>query len=302
VRDGLIAGKAVHASKTVDRLMRQVAAFDLHLAALDLRQHSERHTAALADLTRSFALERDYLQMTEAERIEWLTTELASPRPLVSPDAYFSEETTETLNVFRVARRAADEISQQAIGTYIISMTRNTSDVLAALVLAKQAGLVECGVRSVESGVSGIRTPHSTLRISVAPLFETIDDLRRSSRHDARAFFKSRLPGMIRQLAKFRNVMIGYSDSSKDGGILTSELGTLQSTGGVMEVAREFGVELKLFSWARRKRLVEGGGPSHEQSSRNQQVRWRVGSRSPSRVRWSHRNTACPRLRREASS
>ena len=263
VRDGLIAGKAVHASKTVDRLMRQVAAFDLHLAALDLRQHSERHTAALADLTRSFALERDYLQMTEAERIEWLTTELASPRPLVSPDAYFSEETTETLNVFRVARRAADEISQQAIGTYIISMTRNTSDVLAALVLAKQAGLVECGVRSVESGVSGIRTPHSTLRISVAPLFETIDDLRRAPDMMRALFSNPVYRGMIKALGEVQEVMIGYSDSSKDGGILTSSWELFKVQEGLWEVAREFGVELKLFH-GRGGTVGRGGGPSHE--------------------------------------
>src|SRR5262245_35318933 len=81
--------------------------------------------------------------MSEDERVEWLTRELSTPRPLVATDSHYSAETTETLNVFRVARRALDEISPNAIRTYIISMTREVSDMLAVLVLAKEAGLVE---------------------------------------------------------------------------------------------------------------------------------------------------------------
>src|SRR5215813_5130467 len=145
VRDSLRADKAVYAARAVDRLMRQVAVFGLHLATLDLRQHSERHTAALSEITRAIRL-RDYSQMSEDERVEWLTRELDTPRPLVATDARYSAETTETLNVFRVARRALDEISPNAIRTYIISMTREVSDLLGVLVLAKEAGLVGRGV------------------------------------------------------------------------------------------------------------------------------------------------------------
>ena len=148
VRDSLRADKAVYAARAVDRLMRQVAVFGLHLATLDLRQHSERHTAALSEITRSLRL-RDYSQMSEDDRVEWLTRELDTPRPLVATDARYSAETTETLNVFRVARRALDEISPNAIRTYIISMTREVSDLLAVLVLAKEAGLVDCGLSTV---------------------------------------------------------------------------------------------------------------------------------------------------------
>jgi phosphoenolpyruvate carboxylase len=173
VRDSLRAGKAVYAAREVDRLMRQVGVFDLHLATLDLRQHSERHTAALSEITRALGL-RDYSQMNEDERVEWLTRELDTPRPLVAADARYSAETTETLNVFRVARRALDEISPNAIRTYIISMTREVSDLLAALVLAKEAGLVDCGLRIADCGFdqgsaihnrdSAIRNPQSASR------------------------------------------------------------------------------------------------------------------------------------------
>src|SRR5262249_8638785 len=140
VRDSFRADKAVYAARAVDRLMRQVAVFGLHLATLDLRQHSGRHTAALSEITRALRLS-DYSQMSEDERVEWLTRELDTPRPLVATDAHYSAETTETLNVFRVARRALEEISPNAIRTYIISMTREVSDLLAVLVLAKEAGL-----------------------------------------------------------------------------------------------------------------------------------------------------------------
>ncbi|MGH9940670.1 MAG: phosphoenolpyruvate carboxylase, partial [Blastocatellia bacterium] len=151
VRDSLRAGEAVYAARAVDRLMRQVAVFDLHLATLDLRQHSERHTAALAEITRALGL-RDYARMSEDEKVEWLTRELSTPRPLSPTDARYSAETAETLNVFRVARRALDEISPNAIRTYVISMTCEVSDLLAVIVLAKEAGLVDCGSRIEDRG------------------------------------------------------------------------------------------------------------------------------------------------------
>src|SRR5215475_7793354 len=279
VRDSLRADKAVYAARAVDHLMRQVAVFGLHLATLDLRQHSERHTAALSEITRSLRL-RDYSQMSEDGRVEWLTHELDTPRPLVATDARYSAETTETLNVFRVARRALDEISPTAIRTYIISMTREVSDLLAVLVLAKEAGLQgsrEWGVgsgdlrsgrnRNLKSTTrdshSPFPTPHSPLPISVSPLFETIEDLRRAPEIMRRLFEH---PFYRRRLAAHGNlqeVMIGYSDSSKDGGILTSSWELYKAQERLWEVARAHGVELRLFH-GRGGTVGRGGGPSHE--------------------------------------
>src|SRR5262245_22968891 len=278
VRDGLRAGKAVYAARAVDRLMRQVAVFDLHLAKLDLRQHSERHTAALSEISRALGL-RDYARMSEDERVEWLTRELTTPRPLAATDSHYSAETTETLNVFRVARRALDEISPKAIGAYIISMTREVSDLLAALALAKEAGLVECGSGVEDRGSkiedrgrkqssifnprSSILDPRPSIRIAVSPLFETIEDLRRAPEIMRRLFEH---PVYRRRLAAHGNlqeVMIGYSDSSKDGGILTSSWELYKTQERLWEVARGQGIELRLFH-GRGGTVGRGGGPSHE--------------------------------------
>jgi phosphoenolpyruvate carboxylase len=242
VRDSLRAGKADHAARSINRLMRQAAAFDLHLATLDLRQHSDRHTSALAEITHSLGLEHDYEQMSEAERLDWLSGELSTPRPLVATDARYSSETTETLNIFRVARRALEEISAPAIKTYIVSMTREASDLLAVLVLAKQAGL------------SGL---------AVSPLFETIDDLRRAPEVMGRLFENPLYRRLLTAQGNLQEVMIGYSDSSKDGGILTSSWELYKAQERLWEIARAHGVELRLFH-GRGGTVGRGGGPSHE--------------------------------------
>ncbi|MBO0726420.1 MAG: phosphoenolpyruvate carboxylase, partial [Blastocatellia bacterium] len=269
VRDSLRAGKAVYAAGAVDRLMRQVAVFDLHLATLDLRQHSERNAAALSEITRALGLP-DYSRMSEDERVEWLTRELDTPRPLVATDAHYSADTTETLNVFRVARRALDEISPNAIRTYIISMTREVSDMLAALVLAKEAGLVEKD-RETEGWRDGEMERRESpcppvplsLRLSVSPLFETIEDLRRAPEIMRRLFEHSFYRRRLAAQGDLQEVMIGYSDSSKDGGILTSSWELYKAQERLWEVARAHGVELRLFH-GRGGTVGRGGGPSHE--------------------------------------
>jgi phosphoenolpyruvate carboxylase len=248
VRDSLQANQARLAAKSVDRLMRQVAAFGLHLAQLDLRQHSNRHTAALAEITRALGLEKDYAQMNEEERTDWLTNELSTSRPLVAFDATYSAETIETLNVFRVARRAMDEISPRCLRTYIISMTRDVSDMLAVLVLAKEAGLYVC------EGMS---------RLSVAPLFETIDDLQRAPKVMKRLFENPVYARVIASQERLQEVMIGYSDSSKDGGILTSSWELYKAQEQLWEIARTHKIELRLFH-GRGGTIGRGGGPTHE--------------------------------------
>ncbi|MEO8445437.1 MAG: phosphoenolpyruvate carboxylase, partial [Gammaproteobacteria bacterium] len=261
VRDSLRADDARFAADSVDRLMRQVAAFGLHLAALDLRQHSARHTAALAEITRGLGLKPDYAGMDEDARLAWLTAELSTPRPLVAADAAYSPETTETLNVFRVARRAQAEISGQALGSYVISMTRQASDVLAALVLARQAGLNRGQGTGRTSGQGSVKPGQP--RLGVAPLFETIDDLQRAP-DVLRALLATPVyRAVVAAQDDVQEVMIGYSDSSKDGGILTSSWELYKAQERLWEVAREFGVDLRLFH-GRGGTVGRGGGPSHE--------------------------------------
>jgi phosphoenolpyruvate carboxylase len=188
--------------------------------------------------------------MSEDERVEWLTLELATPRPLVATDARYSAETAETLNVFRVARRALDEISPNAIRTYVVSMTREVSDLLAVLVLAKEAGLFRAGDEPL-------------FRLAVSPLFETIEDLRRAPDVMRRLFEHPVYRQQIATHGGLQEVMIGYSDSSKDGGILTSSWELYKAQERLWEVAREHRVELRLFH-GRGGTVGRGGGPSHE--------------------------------------
>lgn len=246
VRDSLRANAAHENARLVDRVMRQVAAFDLHLATLDLRQHSDRHTAALDELTRAIG-DRGYAEMSEQERRELLVREIASPRPLFGFDAVFTPETAETINVFRVARRVLDEIAPDAIRTYVISMTREASDMLAVCLLAKEAGF-------------GPRGAHA---LGVAPLFETIEDLHNAPRIMRELFAIPAYREWLETAGGVQEVMIGYSDSSKDGGILTSSWELYKAQEALWEVAREVGIELRLFH-GRGGTVGRGGGPSHE--------------------------------------
>jgi phosphoenolpyruvate carboxylase len=269
IRDSLRSDKAIYAARDIERLLRQVATFGLHLAQLDLRQHSERHTAALDEITARIGATKRYAQMTEAERVAWLTDELQTPRPLVSSDDHYSPETTETLNVFRVARRALDEISPRCLRTYIVSMTRDVSDLLSVLVLAKQAGLCDGATGRQGDGASSsdAQSPRlpvfSSLRLSVAPLFETIEDLRNAPGVLERLFTNPAYQTLLAAQGNLQEVMIGYSDSSKDGGILTSSWELYKAQERLSEVARAHGVTLRLFH-GRGGTVGRGGGPSHE--------------------------------------
>ena len=260
VRDSLRDSQAQLAARSVDKLMRQVAAFGLHLAQLDLRQHSERHTAALSEITCSLGLAKSYGQMSEEERTEWLTKELATQRPLVAFDANFSAETIETLNVFRVARRALDEISPRGLRTYIISMTRDVSDMLAVLVLAKEAGLVQ---KAEGERWKAEQQTEVTSRLAITPLFETIDDLQRAPEVMKKLFENPVYARVLAEQDNLQEVMIGYSDSSKDGGILTSSWELFKAQESLWEVARAHKIELRLFH-GRGGTIGRGGGPTHE--------------------------------------
>ena len=252
IRDSLRASKAQLAAQSIDKLMRQVAAFGLHLAQLDLRQHSDRHVSAFDEITRGLGLPKTYSQMNEEERAIWLTAELATARPLVALDAEYEAETIETLNVFRVARRALDEISQRGLRTFIVSMTRDVSDLLAVLVLAKEAGLVKCDGQN-----------KSQSRLAVTPLFETIDDLRRAPDVMKRLFEHPIYSQILAQQGNLQEVMIGYSDSSKDGGILTSSWELFKAQDELLKVANAHNIELRLFH-GRGGTIGRGGGPTHE--------------------------------------
>ncbi len=235
------------------RLMRQAATFGFHLAHLDLRQESARHGDALAEITRALSPGRDYGRMSEAQKMRWLSSELRFARSLVRPEMRLSEPTTQTLETFGVARKALDEISELSIGSYVISMAHDVSDVLEVLVLSREAGLYKPPAPGRQV----------VARLPVAPLFETIADLRRSPSVLETLLADRDYAPVVRRQGRVQEVMIGYSDSSKDGGILTSSWELYKAQEALWQVARRHGISLRLFH-GRGGTVGRGGGPSHK--------------------------------------
>ena len=227
------------------RLVQQARIFGFHLASMDIRQHSDRHREAVAELLHRYYTPRDpgfdYAELPEAERTRLLDEEIESPRPLTARLLY-SGDTNETVALFRLIRQAHERIAPQAIGAYIISMTTSVSHVLEVLLLAKDAGLFG--------------------KIDIAPLFETIDDLVRAP-DVMRALFES--PIYRKHLARRDNrqeIMIGYSDSNKDGGYLRSSWSLYQAQERLARTCSAYGVNLTLFH-GRGGSIGRGGGPAN---------------------------------------
>ncbi|WP_067935031.1 phosphoenolpyruvate carboxylase [Alicyclobacillus kakegawensis] len=235
---------AVH----VRPLLRQVELFGFHMATLDIRQHSEVHENAVHELFQVAHL-GDYRGLPEADKVDKLTELLADARPLVSPYQDLSEATAETLKVFHVVRRAKDLFGEACIQDYLISMAADVSDVLEVLILAKEAGLFRW--KPDGSVVS---------RLNVVPLFETIEDLRGAPQIVERLFTHPVYRQQLAARGGEQEIMLGYSDSNKDGGYLTSNWELYKSQKALLQTAERHGVRLKFFH-GRGGALGRGGGP-----------------------------------------
>ena len=227
------------------RLVQQARIFGFHLASMDIRQHSDRHRQAVAELlnryNRPHNRHYDYDALPERERMQLLVEEIESPRPLTARLQY-SNETNETVALFRLIRQAHERISPDAIGAYIISMTTSVSHVLEVLLLAKDAGLLG--------------------KIDIAPLFETIEDLL-SAPDVMKALFESQIYRKHLALRDNRQeIMIGYSDSNKDGGYLRSTWILYQAQKRLADICSDHGVNLTLFH-GRGGSIGRGGGPAN---------------------------------------
>jgi phosphoenolpyruvate carboxylase len=240
VRETLVRAGATHACRTtVDPLIASVRAHGLYGYLMDIRDHADVHRAAVAEVAQALgiaALEGDPLR-----------AELAQRRHLVNSRLTLGEETTRVLDTFRAVRTIQEELGERAASTYIVSMTTEPDDLLRVLFLAREAGLADLAGDSPES------------RLDVVPLFETLDDLERAPAV-MRALFDD--PLYRRQLAargNLQEVMIGYSDSGKDAGILASSWALYQAQEALAAVFREAGVELRLFH-GRGGSVGRGGG------------------------------------------
>jgi phosphoenolpyruvate carboxylase len=229
-------------------LRRAVDCFGFHLARLDIRQNSAVHERTVAELMDAANPGMSYLALGEEARISLLTNELRSTRSLVSQFVKYSDETMGELNVFHAAAEAHAKFGSDAISQCIISMCKGMSDMLEVAVLLKEVGLVN---------------PSGRCAINIVPLFETIEDLQASSGimdrmlslHDYRRLVDSR--GSVQE------VMLGYSDSNKDGGFVTSGWELYKAEIGLVEVFERHHVRLRLFH-GRGGSVGRGGGPSYD--------------------------------------
>ena len=233
---------------------RQVETFGFHAAALDVRQHADVHADALADVVDTLrVLDRPFRELDEASRVAWLRGELAGARPLVPHDlSAFAPMTQEVLRTFRTIATARAVVGPEALGACITSMTTRASDVLTTLLFLKEAGLFQ------SQGGGRVRTA-----MQVVPLFETIEDLRQAPRVLEALFAEPLYRAHLRALGDVQEVMLGYSDSNKDGGILTSTWELYKAQQAIWEVARRHGLALSLFH-GRGGSVGRGGGPSHQ--------------------------------------
>lgn len=241
---------ALIAEQEIDPFIRQVELFGFHLFSLDIRQHSQEHERALTEILSKLGIVDRYDQLNEEEKCRWLTILLEDPRPLTSPYETYSEETNQCLELFRVIAKAKEEFGDEAIVNYLISMTQGTSDLLEVLLLAKEVGLYR------KKGQKKIS------RLHVVPLLETIDDLHRAEDIMRSYFEHPAFVPDVRKGKKIQEIMLGYSDSNKDGGVLSANWELYRAQLVLTQLARKAGLMVKFFH-GRGGALGRGGGPLH---------------------------------------
>ena len=244
-------GSAVLADDRLCRLRESVRVFGFHLSGLDMRQNSDVHEEVIAELFAWAGVHDDYASLSEPERVELLAAELGTRRPLVRPEADLSELARKELGIVMAAARAVHVFGPQAVPNYIISMCQSVSDMLEPAILLKEAGLLDA---------SGDQ-PYAA--VGIVPLFETIDDLQRGSSILEAALDLPLYRALVTARGDSQEVMLGYSDSNKDGGYLAANWALYRAELDLVESARKTGIRLRLFH-GRGGTVGRGGGPSYD--------------------------------------
>jgi phosphoenolpyruvate carboxylase len=252
-------GSALLADHRLAQLREGIGVFGFHLCGLDMRQNSDVHEEVIAELLAWAGVHPDYGSLPEDERVELLVGELATRRPLVADRALgvppacggLSELAQGELGVVAAAAHAVELYGPAAVPNYVISMCQSVSDMLEAAILLKEVGLLDA---------SG---PEPYCPVGISPLFETIDDL-----HNGAEILQATLDlplyrSMVTARGESQEVMLGYSDSNKDGGYLTANWAVYRAELALVEVARKTGIRLRLFH-GRGGTVGRGGGPSYQ--------------------------------------
>ncbi|MBD2525343.1 phosphoenolpyruvate carboxylase [Nostoc sp. FACHB-133] len=265
--------------RDLENLICQVEIFGFNLTQLDIRQESSRHADALNEILQYLQiLPQPYNDLSEEQRVAWLTGELQTRRPLIPAELPFSEKTNDVIETFRVVRSLQQEFGLNICQTYIISMCRDVSDVLEVLLLAKEARLFDPAI--------------AVGTIQVVPLFETVEDLQRSRSVMRKLFelplYRALLAGGYEQAKaedtdenssspvspalatspspltpNLQEVMLGYSDSNKDSGFLSSNWEIHKAQKSLQQIAEEYDINLRIFH-GRGGSVGRGGGPAYE--------------------------------------
>ena len=244
------------AAQRLDPLIRAVEVFGFHLATVDLRQSSDQHEKVVCELLATARVEKDYSALDEQSKRKLLMAMLNEARPLRIPGATYSEHALSELAIFEAAREARGSYGAEAIRHYIISHTESVSDLLEVLLLQKELGLMR-----------GTLDHIAQVDLIVVPLFETIEDLRNSA-GIMREFYA--LPGianLVQRSGAEQDIMLGYSDSNKDGGIFTSNWELYRAEVALAEdfdrLANSHKIQLRMFH-GRGGTVGRGGGPSYQ--------------------------------------
>ena len=251
IRNSLVSTELT--CEPLDTLLTQVHIFGFSLASLDIRQESTRHSDALDELSRYLRLPKSYEDMEESERVAWLLEEMQTRRPLIPQAVEWSASTAETIAVFRMLHRLQEEFGSRICRTYVISMSHTVSDLLEVLLLAKEAGLVDPAAQHAE--------------LLVVPLFETVEDLQRAPEVMEQLFnnslYRQLLPRVGENMQPLQELMLGYSDSNKDSGFLSSNWEIHQAQIALQDLASRHSVALRLFH-GRGGSVGRGGGPAYQ--------------------------------------
>jgi phosphoenolpyruvate carboxylase len=252
IRKSVNTHDSAHAEGLLLDTIRLVKTCGFHLAALDIRQDSGYHGEVIADIFANASNLPDYKALSEAERQEWLTRLLQKPgTPLIYTDN-LSEQTREQLALMQSVAKLRKLVGDDTFGSYVISMTNNASQLLEVLLLMRFAGL------------SGINDDgHLFAALPVAPLFETIEDLKNIDKIMPTVLDNPLYRELLEHSGNIQEIMLGYSDSSKDGGIITSAWQLYSAQQTITRIANQYGISTRLFH-GRGGSVSRGGGSTHQ--------------------------------------